>query len=285
MAEVELDIFSGRPNPRWTLDKKQRDNLIDQLRGGNVTLLDPNDAEGVLGYRGFVITLDQSELALLGRSDQRAAQFRIRSGIAVDAETVAERWLLETTPAGVLVDAVSEEAESGIGREVNRMTLLGEGPQEVDILASCSIFSTSSTNFSFWNAVYNDRWNNNCYNYASNKKTWTMAQPGRGSGSMFTSLTLTNIANACRRDGWGDSCNANSLVFSLWIWPNTDFHFYRKTADVGGQSRWCHKPGRTNARNTDNSGNIITAPVNCNRGQYNTGAIVLWAPNGTVKAN
>jgi len=51
--ELELDVFSGRPNPRWVLPADERDsliNLISSLReaGG------PMPAGG-LGYRGFIL--------------------------------------------------------------------------------------------------------------------------------------------------------------------------------------------------------------------------------------
>ena len=51
--EVELDVFSGRPNPRWVLPADERDsllNLVASLKeaGG------PMPAAG-LGYRGFIL--------------------------------------------------------------------------------------------------------------------------------------------------------------------------------------------------------------------------------------
>ena len=65
---------------------------------------------------------------------------------------------------------------------------------------------------------------------------------------------------------------------ALVIWPNVDYHWYRQD-NVGC---WSHKPGKTAARNTDNSGNRITDPRTCNRGGYtqfcgymNTGSWVV----------
>ena len=51
--EVELDVFSGRPNPRWVLQAEERDSLLELVRslreaGG------PMPATG-LGYRGFIL--------------------------------------------------------------------------------------------------------------------------------------------------------------------------------------------------------------------------------------
>ena len=51
--EIELDVFSGRPNPRWVVPAEARDSLLElvaSLRevGG------PMPATG-LGYRGFIL--------------------------------------------------------------------------------------------------------------------------------------------------------------------------------------------------------------------------------------
>ncbi len=59
MVEVELDIFSGRPNPHWTLGSEQADKLQSQLRElVPVRELVPTELPEPpgLGYRGFVIT-------------------------------------------------------------------------------------------------------------------------------------------------------------------------------------------------------------------------------------
>ena len=51
---IQLDVFSGRPNPAWVPTESEADQLADRLSG-----LPP--AEGaslpmfVLGYRGFVV--------------------------------------------------------------------------------------------------------------------------------------------------------------------------------------------------------------------------------------
>lgn len=277
MVQIELDIFSGRPNPQWTLSKAETGELVDLLRSGEVELLDPAAAELKLGYRGVIVTLDNETAALVGGS-VGGTRFRVRSGIISDKEAnrIAERWALSTAPAGTLQDQVIDAAESGIEHAARRDTLAIPSLNEITVLAACSVYGTSSTDFSFWNANSTHRLNNNCYNYAANNRTNTFAQPGRRSGSQFTQLTLANISAACKRDGWSATCSGSSLVLSLWIWPGVDYHFYRRTADVAGQMRWCHKQGQLAATNKDAAGKIITAPASCDRGDYNTGAVVLW---------
>ena len=54
---VELDVFSGRPNPRWHVDEPI-DRQIRELHGrlASTSIL-PAEPPG-LGYRGFRYTLD-----------------------------------------------------------------------------------------------------------------------------------------------------------------------------------------------------------------------------------
>lgn len=60
--QVELDAFSGRPNPRWELTAPQAADLLTQLGA-----LRPGDrgqfvSDG-LGYRGFIIRPNDGSLA------------------------------------------------------------------------------------------------------------------------------------------------------------------------------------------------------------------------------
>jgi len=112
---------------------------------------------------------------------------------------------------------------------------------------------------------------NNCYAYASNKRAHypDKPQPGIASGAMFTSVTAADVSAATKRDGAHDAgdcfpdSEAPRLLVALVIWPGVDYHWYRKHPDF-----WGHKPGSTDARNIDNSGNVITNPQTCDRGPY-----------------
>ena len=50
---VELDTYSGRPNPTWTLNAPQAEHLIRRLRALQRSL--PTAPPPGLGYRGFII--------------------------------------------------------------------------------------------------------------------------------------------------------------------------------------------------------------------------------------
>ena len=51
-----------------------------------------------------------------------------------------------------------------------------------------------------WNNFPATQLNNNCYNYANNKLTYTFAQPGRGSGAMCQYYSPDCIRNAAIND-------------------------------------------------------------------------------------
>lgn len=54
---MELDVFSGRPNPTWQLDETQARDLTSRHRGLAETTDRPPEPPG-LGYRGFLYSLD-----------------------------------------------------------------------------------------------------------------------------------------------------------------------------------------------------------------------------------
>jgi hypothetical protein len=89
---VELDVFSGRPNPRWQLDQPAADALRRLLSRLTVATDRPLEPPG-LGYRGFIFTYNS------GRS--RAYKgYVIRSDIVLaDPSSSVERFLLERLPA------------------------------------------------------------------------------------------------------------------------------------------------------------------------------------------
>jgi hypothetical protein len=127
---------------------------------------------------------------------------------------------------------------------------------------------------SAWNDGNGIQFHNNCYNYGCDIPTGTFAQPGRGSGHMYTAINCNAVTNGAHSDGLvsvncdsGCGCSDCWHQVALVIWPDPehpDFHWYRRDKD----GRWSHKPGPTPARNTDNSGNLITDPRTANRGPY-----------------
>jgi hypothetical protein len=88
---VELDVFSGRPNPRWELDEPSAKVLRQLLRRLPITADSPPEPAG-LGYRGFVFTDDSGP--------SRAYKgYVIRTDVVLaDPSLTVERFLLDRLP-------------------------------------------------------------------------------------------------------------------------------------------------------------------------------------------
>jgi hypothetical protein len=134
-------------------------------------------------------------------------------------------------------------------------------------------------------AWFNIQHLNNCYNYATDYRTDTFAQPGRAAAAQYTALTCASVKLAAIKDDLIDSPFANNKcpkeghLVALVVAPGWDFHWYRK----GRNGRWSHKPGSTPVTNLDNSGAIITDPRTANRGSYTDFCTFMVMKHGHVK--
>jgi hypothetical protein len=61
MTTIKLDIFSGRPNPVWTLTAKEENELFARVMADK-SLAAPPEKVGHLGYRGFGIKVEGEKL-------------------------------------------------------------------------------------------------------------------------------------------------------------------------------------------------------------------------------
>ncbi|RDZ25982.1 LamG domain-containing protein [Lysobacter silvisoli] len=110
---------------------------------------------------------------------------------------------------------------------------------------------------------------NNCYNYATNKRTNTFAQPGNGAGQGTAGYTCPALIEAAIRDGLEPIADPyepshKSTVALVAAPAYGDFHWYRLDR-YGG---WSHKPGQQPATNLDNSQSTISNPEYADRGIY-----------------
>ncbi len=148
---------------------------------------------------------------------------------------------------------------------------------------------TPAYSSSYWNDNYTALLRNNCYNYATNKRTDTRAQPGKSyNGGVNpiqhpSQITCTNYIWGAALDGLvgatGDSrtiefmgvsdpgsCPAvRPAKMALVVDPEYDYHWYRVDSN---SAYWSHKPGSTAVRQIDNSGNLIANPETADRGGY-----------------
>jgi hypothetical protein len=101
---VELDVFSGRPNPTWLLTGAEAAELRSRLADPTHTPLAPAAVpppSGRLGYRGFVLgdpehTLAGADRLEVGEGFVRAVDGATGRTLAVfaDADRTLERWLV-----------------------------------------------------------------------------------------------------------------------------------------------------------------------------------------------
>ena len=89
---VELDIFSGRPNPVWRLDESAAGEMRRRLAALSPSTAGAADPPG-LGYRGFACT----DAAETWRAFRGIVSSR-KTALADPGKTI-ERFLLEHLPA------------------------------------------------------------------------------------------------------------------------------------------------------------------------------------------
>ena len=90
-AAVEIDIFSGLPNPTWTLSDMQTASLLDMV--SELSQTEARARSDNLGYRGMIVRMREGA----------ARELYVHNGIVAvngthysDPDRRVERWLLET---------------------------------------------------------------------------------------------------------------------------------------------------------------------------------------------
>ncbi len=311
---VTMNIFSGRPNPTWTLTSPQATELVDRVAAEGAAAA--IDEPPVLGFRGFTVDADLTDLVQRAgvparfvvpppavmpappeapaRPGKGKAPARPRKGKAPTAARPnaapaatkdVSRWLLSTA-SGIVDDEVLEAAQVAIEQSPPHTTHMAKSVERVATdgklaLATadrlCEPFLTP-VQVAFWDAPFT-RFNNNCYNYATNFASNSMAQPGRRSGRMYTAFECGNVLAAAGFDGYLTACRGTVRIVALGIWPGFDFHWWR----LHPAGFWAHKIGTSPVFQVDNSGRILgngLTPANCDRGPYTTFCGFFFGPLG-----
>ncbi|HEV7526483.1 MAG TPA: hypothetical protein VGP92_16060 [Acidimicrobiia bacterium] len=289
MLRVEVDMFSGRPNPTWILtDATQTEEILGAVRESRGALAKPRTGFGGLGYREVLVSA-------LG-DDQRARgvprEFAIGSTAAEDVRLSVDlaRRVIETMPLRSDVRLV-EHATTPLTARL-RETILEElerflrdlpkwwppppppppNPLRTtvhDVRCENCAYEVSQFNPAFWNTA-SVQPHNNCYNYARNWRTNTFAQPGRAHGAQTGTMSCNAVTTAAMADGLVKRCTClpdseyPRRLMALVIWPNVDYHWYREQRG----NFWGHKPGSTAARSYDNNGALVVNPETAARGGY-----------------
>jgi hypothetical protein len=299
MIKVTADIFSGLPNPEWVVTGDDATTALRTLSQRPLAAAALDSGFQGLGNRGLVVEfLDDHYPATFGLP----AKFRLAGGgssaesFAVEA---ADRLIagLTLTGAGthpavtqdsasVPLDAALQQyireslpgAAGSLATHPTSSAVPGAGALEVSPSAVC-FYESTAFNPNFWNDPAHIG-KNNCYNYASNRRTDTFAQPGRATGHQYAQINCAQVSNGAVSDGATLSCAPDAQkprwYMALVIAPGpgfVDFHWYRKATEPF----WGHKPGGTAARNYDNSGHLVTDPRTANRGPYTIFCNFLFA--------
>ncbi len=318
MVRVTIDIFSGRPNPVWILDEPLAKEVLRQISAEPGVISPADQDRGVLGFRGLLLEIEGEDklpwrirlaggfskqesrgleiaehlIASLGRATVLPAHGEAdrKAFEGLDLETLV-RQELNNVPldgAAAPVDLSSPSPTAPVEKAANQLG----GNNDViygwtTYTQGACLYEASGFNPTYWNAS-NVRPYNNCYNYATNRRTDTFAQPGRATGAGTSIMQCSTVANGAVSDNnlADPNCGASHLAprdrMALVIWPNYDYHWYRRHNGSGNNEFWGHKPGSTAARNTDNSGWVIYNPETANRGGYTVFCGYFYSPSNVV---
>jgi hypothetical protein len=288
MLKVEVDIFSGRPNPVWIItDADEAKQLLGVVAESREAVAKPDAGFAGLGYR-------EVRLSLIGDDEPRqrgvAREFAVGSTAATDpgasiklARQVVE-GMLRHRDVRLVQHEVTPLSESLLEYILQQLDRLDRSPKPPppppppsnplrttvhDAKCDKCEYEVSQYNPGFWNAS-NVMPYNNCYNYARNWRTDTFAQPGRAHGAQTGTMKCPNVTTAAMADGLKKRCDCLPIsewprrLMALVIAPNQDYHWYREQR--GGF--WGHKPGHTAARNVDNNNVLVVNPETAAREPY-----------------
>jgi hypothetical protein len=290
--QITIDIFSGRPNPVLEISGKQAREILERVKPAKPLSRAAMPApEFRLGYRGLIIEQKRST------SRGLPSLFRVAGGAIYGprlAHTIAdpefEGFFAGSKGPAAKIKVVRDFLRT-LQREIKRLEEFRDAfkprrfpwPTKFGPRCLCAPLYEPA----WWNDGGQKQWNNNCYNYATNYRSDTFAQPGQANGAIYTALTCASVRPAAIADALIDNPNANNRcpkeghLVALVIWPGVDFHWYRK----GRNGRWSHKPGGTPVTNLDNSMHLITDPRTADRGGYTDFCTFMTVMHGHTKIN
>jgi hypothetical protein len=300
---LTLDIFSGRPNPTVVIAGLEEQELVRRLQPSRTArrrARAPAVPPSFLGYRGIIIER-LPELAAPRRGGARktaggrefVTPARIAGGIVhgtragqPTVDPFVDEFICGSTGpfrrAGLdnrFFDRCPEEIDRF--RRVREFYPWKPWPWPIRPVCPCAPLWEPT----WWNDAGQVQWNNNCYNYGTNYRSDTYAQPGQANNAMYNTISCADVKSGAIADALIDSPAANNKcpkeghLVALVVGPGWDFHWYRK----GRNGRWTHKPGGTEATNVDNSGNLITDPRTADRGGYTDFCTFMTVMHGHVK--
>ena len=282
---ITIDIFSGRKNPVVEIKGRAAYRIYEHLRPSQLVSRMLSVPSSTLGYRGLIIEASGArglpKVFRLVHGDLIGPKLRHRAADPDFEEfLVRESGLLRRLNLG-------RDFPAFLLREIKRFRGTREKckhrPPYWPHREHCRCAPLYEP--AWWNDSAQKQFGNNCYNYSTNYRTDTFAQPGLAAGAEYTALTCASVRPAAIADDLIDAPAANNRcpkeghLAALVIAPGFDFHWYRK----GRNGYWTHKPGGTPATNVDNSGHLIPDPRTADRGPYINFCTFMIVMHGHIK--
>lgn len=220
MIKVTADIFSGRPNPEWVVSDAEAEAALRNLSQKSAAAAALHSGFQGLGNRGLIVEFLEDHTA---SEFGLPSTFRLAGGGSHEeshAREVAERLIATLTQqgAGEHPAVAAAVGQLPLNEDLKRFILGGlpagagsvatqvaeqaptmDQAADISVTAACWI-ETTSFNPAFWNDPAHIG-KNNCYNYATNRRTDTFAQPGRACGHMYAHINCTDVGNGAVCDG------------------------------------------------------------------------------------
>ncbi len=289
-VKLTLDMFSGRPNPSMVLDDSTATELFKKLSIGTLRKQTEKTTPypSILGYRGLIIEQEGKKLiADLPQVLHYTHDMVYADGKAAKASGGLESFLFDNFKK---LKGVKDIPDFRRTTEIQLKDFLDKRKmwidnyfKNIDIFKDDTVFLPRPVcpcapvpDLAAWNTDFAIQDSNNCYNYSTNYRSDSFAQPGEATGQKYTSFSACDLAapaisvkKGAVSDGLVDKplqdnkCISPGHLVALVLYGG-DYHWYRK----GSNGRWSHKPGHTPATLLDNSGNPITDPRTADRGPY-----------------
>lgn len=286
---ITIDIFSGRENPVIELRGREARAALERLRP--VRRIERGEKglppSPTLGYRGLII--EQLE----ERDRRLPKSFRLAHGDLFGprlahraADEMFEEFVCGSTGLIRRMD-VETRFPRVAKKEIERFRKLRQDwPWRRRLIWPSRKLCRCAPLYepAWWNVPQRQPYNN-CYNYSTNYRTDTFAQPGKAAGSQYTALSCASVKPAAIRDGLinrpraGNKCPKEGHLVALVVAPGWDYHWYRK----GRNGYWSHKPGSTAVTNLDNSSVTIPDPRTADRGPYTSFCTFMVVMHGHIK--
>jgi len=277
--KVTIDIFSGRENPVIEFTGKQLQELKERLEPiGKVDLQSISAPLSTLGYRGLIIEQDGQIIPELPKKFRLLQGHSLTNSIAYMAkDDCIEDFICESASEKFPLDELHRFKELTDFRNIWDWDCIRypwmprcRGGFEIPPIKQVKCKCGPVYEPQWWNVPTIQPFNN-CYNYATNLRTNTFAQPGQAAGAKYPSpIDCTGVKNGAIADKLENydlddmKCPKEGHLVALVVAPGWDYHWYRK----GRDGYWTHKPGRTPVTNVDDNQALITDPRTANRGMY-----------------